>query len=378
MKILMLTSYYYPHISGLTLYFQRLAEEYALLGHKVTVITSQHEKSLQLREQVNGVNVIRSPYLFKFNKGMFMHKILFDVYSALKEADVVHLNLPSTEALPVAILAKVLNKPVVTTYNCDITLPHFFGSKFLDKLIDINHILILKISDKLVVFTKDFARNSRVMKNFVHRSKEIFPIAEIKVNKIQPIEQLTAITGHKIGMVTRIAADKGIDYMLNAMPTILKAFPDATLILAGNMNAIGEDNYLASLQPLFKKYENNLLLLGLLATEQMPYFFRNIDLLVVASTNSTEAFGMVQAEAMLEGTPCVATNLPGVRVPIQLTGAGEIARIADSEDLAKKIISVLNKQTKPDRSKVKEIFNKSKAVKDYLEVYHAAILEPNR
>jgi glycogen synthase len=51
MNILMLTTYYNPHISGLTLYFQRLAEEYVKLGHVVTVICAKHDKNLSSTER---------------------------------------------------------------------------------------------------------------------------------------------------------------------------------------------------------------------------------------------------------------------------------------------------------------------------------------
>ena len=45
-------------------------------------------------------------------------------------------------------------------------------------------------------------------------------------------------------------------------------------------------------------------------------------------------FGLVQIEAMLNGVPCVASALPGVRMPIQMHGMGRVAAIGDSDDLA--------------------------------------------
>jgi len=401
MKILMLTTYYHPHISGLTLYFQRLAEEYVKLGHEVTMLTAQHDKSLKTRETISGVKVIRTPYIFKINKGMVLAKIWFDAWRPIKEADIVHINLPSVEALPVAILSKILRKPVVSTYVCDITLPKFFLSGVLDRLIDFNHYLVLKLSDTIASFTLDFAKHSRVLVRFVDKTKEVYPIVELpksessrsveletveikpeqktaKIKRPTRIAELGNSPHPRIGMATRIAADKGIDYMVNALPHIWEKFPDARLFMVGTINAVGEEKYLEKLQPLFEKYAEKIRLLGSVAPEAMPYFFRNIDVLVVASTNSTEAFGMVQVEAMFEGTPCVATDLPGVRVPIQLTKAGKIAKIADSEDLAKNIIHVLEKSIKPDLSKVGKIFSKEKAITDYLDIYENTITRRKR
>lgn len=368
MRILMLTTYYHPHVSGLTLYFQRLAEEYVKLEHNVTILCAQHDKSLPQEEVVNGVKVIRTPYLFKINKGMFLHKIVIDAWKNLKNVDVLHNNLPSFEALPVVIVAKLLRKPIVTTYVCDITLPKFFGSKIFDKFIDINHHLVLKLSDTIASFTIDFAKHSRVLKKYYKKTIEVLPIVELEKKDEAKIIELETSPHPRIGMATRIAADKGIDYMLNALPIIFKTFPQAKLFMVGTINAVGEERYLEKLQPLLDEHKDSIHLLGQIEPNKMPYYFRNLDVLVVSSTNSTEAFGMVQVEAMLEGTPVVATDLPGVRVPIQTTGMGEIAKIADSEDLANKIISVLKKKKNYNKNNLSK-FNKENVIKQNLGLY---------
>ena len=372
MKILMLTTYYYPHISGLTLYFQRLAEEYVKLGHDVTIICAQHDKKLPKRENVNGVDVIRTPYILKINKGMILHKIIFDVWNPLKSADVLHVNLPSVEAMPTVLLAKLFKKPVASTYVCDITLPKFIGSKLLDFLIDINHYFVLKLSDKINSFTIDFANHSRVLKRF-NVKKEIYPIVKLQNKTPITIKRLADSTRPRIGMATRIATDKGIEYMIDALPKIWEKFPDAKLFIVGTVHAVGEERYFEKLKPLFDKYAEKIILLGQVEPEAMPYFFKNIDLLVVSSVNSTEAFGMVQVEAMFEGTSVVATDLPGVRVPVQITGMGDIAKIADSDDLANKIVQVLKKKPAKNEHVLTTKFDTNSLTKQYLDFYKTAI-----
>lgn len=51
---------------------------------------------------------------------------------------------------------------------------------------------------------------------------------------------------------------------------------------------------------------------------------------------------MVQVEAMLCGTPVVASDLPGMRTIVQKTGMGEIAKRNDYIDLAEKIEMALD------------------------------------
>jgi glycosyltransferase involved in cell wall biosynthesis len=377
MNILMHTTYYHPHVSGLTIFFKRLAEYYHTLGHAVTLIAAQHDKTLPLRETCNGVNLVRVPYLFKINKGLFAPRTLLSALGPVQTADIVHLNLPSLEALCIALLAKLLGKKVVSTYACDLHLPPFRGRRVLTALVDISHILTLRLSDAIASCTADFASHSRVLAQFKTAVVAIYPPIEIP-EFAQPVDKLTSLRaagpGPLLGMATRFASDKGIEYCLGALPALKTRFPGLKLVIAGDMHAVGEERYRASLAPLLERHRSDICCLGLLNQNQLSHFYRTIDLLVVSSINSTEAFGMVQIEAMAHGTPVVATDLPGVTVPIQVTGMGEIARRADSDDLARKIITVITdiNSYRGNMDEVRKIFSVEQAAQRYLELYNRA------
>ncbi|MCA9382848.1 glycosyltransferase family 4 protein [Candidatus Dojkabacteria bacterium] len=368
----MYTAFYYPHVSGLTFYFQRLAEGLAKRGHNVTMLTAKHDRALSSTEIINGVKVVRTPYLFKFNKGLVLPLLALDAWKSIRSADVVHLNLPAFDSPIVALVAKFLRKRIVTTYVCDITLPSFVGSRMLDKFIDLNHKFVLNLSDRLASFTNDFAQHSRVMKSYADHTIEIYPQLDLPVKEksIPILTKLNAENAVIIGMATRIAAEKGVHLVIEALDHIKTKFPNVKLAIAGSIDAIGEEEYMAKIKNMIKD-RDDVFLLGKLELEEMVCFYKNIDVLTVASTNSTEAFGMVQVEAMLHGTPCVASNLPGVRMPVKLTGMGEVAQIGSVEDIAEKIVMVLSNENKYHKTvkQIKDIFDDEQTINKYLDLY---------
>jgi glycosyltransferase involved in cell wall biosynthesis len=145
-------------------------------------------------------------------------------------------------------------------------------------------------------------------------------------------------------MAARFATEKGVEVLLDAMPHLLEAYPNALVEFAGPyQNIIGEEAYYQRLYPRIKKYEDDghWKFLGTLNPDQMAAFYPNIDVLVIPSLNSTEAFGLVQIESMLNGVPTVASDLPGVRQPVLRHGMGKIIPIGDSNALAAALVEIL-------------------------------------
>jgi glycosyltransferase involved in cell wall biosynthesis len=93
----------------------------------------------------------------------------------------------------------------------------------------------------------------------------------------------------------------------------------------------------AMLEPLGKHWQS----LGYLPDDEFRAFFGACDALIFSSLNRTESFGIVQIEAMLQGTPVIASDLPGVRQPVLNTGMGKIVPLRDAEALAQAIIATL-------------------------------------
>jgi len=142
-------------------------------------------------------------------------------------------------------------------------------------------------------------------------------------------------------------------------------------------DVVGENPYFLKIKKLLEENKINYRFFGNLINGDLGAFYKVIDLLVLPSTNRTEAFGMVQAEAMLTGTPVVASNLPGVRVPIKLTNMGKIVEPKNSELLSKALLEVLNNKSKFTNSKLvknaQEIFDIKKVYKFYKNLISSEI-----
>lgn len=375
MKILTCLTYYTPHISGLTVYAQRLNKALVERGHSVTVLTCRYAHDLPRREVIDGVYVHRSRVWARFSKGVLMPFSPLWATVLARRHDLVHLHLPQWEASFVATLARgVLRRPVIITYHCDLALPPFALSRLIDAAISVSHWAARGLANRVVGYTEDYARHSHFLRSAGGKLRIIYPPVPAPDAGIQPLglREKYSLQDHKlVGFAARFAADKGIDYLLRAVPLVCRELPNAKFILAGEHEQVVGEKIYQSVQELLNQNRENVILLGALPTESMHSFFAECDLLVVSSINSTESFGLVQVEAMLNGTPVVSTNLPGVRVPIQVTGMGELVPIRDERALAEGIVSVLTHKedyVKP-RAFIEDLFSFEKTVDFYERLY---------
>lgn len=372
MRILHAVTYYTPHVSGLTLCVKHLAEEQIKRGHQVIILTSQHQKSLPLEEKIGGVIVKRVPVLLSFSKAVVMPFFWPAAIPLIRQSTVTHLHLPSIEGADLALLSKIFAHRVVVTYYCDLVLPPMPLQPLFQLAIRSHNFMACLFADSIVTLTQDFANHSSLLKLFGRKVQAAYPPI-FQPPRPAPLESpIRELTFPVLGMACRFAQDKGIEYLLNALPSIIKVFPQLKVLFAGEtQKVIGESAYRQKLQPLLEKHSGHLIFLGQLTPAQMPKFYQLLDLLVVSSINSTEAFGLVQVEAMLQGVPVVATDLPGVRVPVQVTGMGEIARVADADDLAEKVIQVLQNKKRylRPKSKIEQIFDLEKSIQFYDKQY---------
>jgi glycosyltransferase involved in cell wall biosynthesis len=349
MNVLIVLTYYRPHTSGLTIYAERLAQGLVARGHRVTVLTSRYHRSLPGTEELNGVRVVRAPVVLRVSKGVIMPTFGFLAWKYVREADVISLHLPQFDAAGVALRGRLLHKPTLLTYHCDLQLPPGAFNRIVNKVVLVMNGLAGRYSDGVVAYTQDFADHSPFLQGFIHKLHVIPPpvsMPESTKSGIAAFQRMYTGGRHPvIGMAARLAAEKGVEVLLQAFPKILKRYPNARILFAGQFkNVLAEEAYAARLLPRIRIYEQQeqWRFLGVLDPAQMAAFYPNLDVITVPSLNSTESFGLVQVEAMLAGVPSVASDLPGVRQPVLQTGMGEIAPVGDPDGLAEAILKVID------------------------------------
>jgi glycosyltransferase involved in cell wall biosynthesis len=352
MKILIVLTYYRPNISGLTIYAERLAQAFAARGHQVTVLTSRFDPKSPLEENANGVRIVRVPVWFRLSKGVIMPTIGLVANRLVKENDVIQLHLPQFDAAGISIRGRLLRKPTITTYHCDLHMPVGVLSSAANLAFDLMNMITGIFSHRIVTYTQDYADHSRYLRHYLKKVKIIPPPVVLPAANPEAITTFGRLHNpfneHPvIGMAARFATEKGVEILLNALPTILLKYPKAKVQFVGPyLNIIGEEQYLTRLMPIIEKYKKsgNWEFVGSLDSKEMAAFYPNLNVLVVSSLNATEAFGLVQIEAMMNGVPCATSNLPGVRQPVKVHGMGQIFEIGDSTGLAKAVIDIFEHQ----------------------------------
>lgn len=381
MKIAMLVPYFFPHFGGTEKYVKDLSMELVSRGHDVTIISNNVPKEAGAPSEevmdgikikrLNAVNFVYLPVSFEFNLKM------------LDGFDLVHTHCPSfgfTRAV-----RNRLKVPHVVTYHCDTTMSEkFLGLKMpkfvirsVEFLTNLYAKMILPKVDAIITTTESYASTSPVMKNFPHHAVPIGIHYELfdESRKKQGITE-SSRDKKKVLFLGRLAANKGIDYLVHAIPLVVKEVPDAKFVICGE----GEE------KPHVEAYidqvgvRKHIEFKGKVNLDQMVELYSTSAMFVFPSINRLEAFGIVQLESMACFTPVVASNIPGVNNVMDPGESGLLVEPRDPEALAQAIIKILKdpslaeRMGRRGRKLVEEKYNWN-AIGDKIEAIYKAVKE---
>lgn len=372
MRILFFSTYSYPYFSGLTLYPFRVLKNLAK-DNTVTILTFNHSRKLKTEEDIEGMRIKRIGYLFRLSKGFISPTSLIHYIKNVLNTDVLIIALPNFEAFLLAIFAKILGKKIISIYCCEVYLGEGLKNNIISFFLNLSVDVQLSLSDKIIVFP-DYIESLSVYSKYRNKIIKSLPIIEQKdtyekfSNKLKKLKR----DNKWIGFVGRVATEKGIETLIEAISKLQNK--KIVLVFAGPVKSdtVGEQKYFEKIEQDLKDKKINYIFFGKLSENELGSFYQSIDVLALPSVNKTEAFGMVQAEAMLLGTPVVASDLPGVRVPITLTGMGLLFIPKDAESLkdalGKVIVNIKKYSTDGKRKLAKNHFNADKVIALYNEV----------
>ena len=255
--------------------------------------------------------------------------------------DIVHLHLPN----PLAHLASVLlPKSVkrVITWHSDIVKQKRLLSIYLPFLRKFT-----SSTDALIAATPaHFTSSTQIPADYPATKRHVIPYGrdfsdlELTPATTQLCESLrikakeVSESGHIIFALGRHVYYKGFDILIEAMLQV-----DAQLILGGD----GPLKKELQQQAEHLGVSNKVTFTGSIDESELAAFFNACDVFCLPSVEQSEAFGLVQLEAMACGKPVVCTQLNnGVNVVNQAGVTGLAVPVRDATALAEAINQLLN------------------------------------
>lgn len=298
-RIVQVARYAKPHIGGIEAVIEQINNSLPNDKYEKVVISCSN---IAKSEVETGVKYTRCRYLFDFAANSISPELFFKMM--FLKTDFLHFHMPVIQNVIIWFILYHLRllkyKKLIITYHSDIIgydkyMGCFWGlyKYFLSK------------ADKIHVLSPDLIESSDLLREFKDKCTVIpYGIDLFKDNsdddKVAKIRNKYA--GKKILFSCgRLVKYKGFKYAIEAMKNI----DNAVYLLGGN----------GPLKEEFVNYikENNLsekvILLGRVADEDLDSYYKACDIYLFPSVMRSEAFGIVQLEAMRYGKPVINTLL---------------------------------------------------------------------
>jgi len=326
-------------------------------------VHAPHYPGAKAKESMDGINVHRFRYFFSpFEKlagstGMlptlrrnrlyyglvpfFMTAQFFSLLLLMRrfKPDVIHAHWLVPQGFWAIVVKKFFDVPVVVTaHGADI-----FG---------LQHWLFLNMKQYTITSADAVTVVSKVLSE---RIVEIDPSVNhpaiipmgVDPKVFNPatadkgIRKRYGINGHLLLYVGRLTEKKGVRYLIDAMPTVLRSHSQAKLLIVGN-GELGGD---LRIQVKRLALDRQVLFAGSIPNLDLPAYYATADLFVGPSIHAkggdAEGFGLTFVEAAMSGCLVIGTTTGGIKDIIQENETGFLVPEKNVEALAAKIIYAL-------------------------------------
>ncbi|MCL5949760.1 MAG: glycosyltransferase family 4 protein [Candidatus Bathyarchaeota archaeon] len=291
-------------------YVQRLSEELTARGHEITVFTSSNTAK-QSVAKVNGVRVFSLKQMSKIYNVPIVPSLFWRLLHEEKP-DVIHAHQYPVFFSDVAAATSWLrNIPLLlhvhVVSEAKSALSGFISDRYYSTLG--RH--TLQTADTVVV--PSLAYKTKLQKMHLNREKiQVIPYG-IDTRKFQNNAKSEAFKtryncqGSKVILsVGRLNYQKGFQYLIKAMPSVLHQIPNVKLII------VGEGEQLSYLRQLSKSLgvSQSVIFTGAISQAEIPNAYSAADVFVLPSL--FESFGISLIEAQAAGKPVIGTRTGGV------------------------------------------------------------------
>ncbi|HLD33849.1 MAG TPA: glycosyltransferase family 4 protein [Candidatus Nanoarchaeia archaeon] len=370
MRVLFVLENYIPHIGGAEMVFKNLAEQLVKQGHHVDLITHRLPETRRF-EVINGVNVYRvrcfdSRYLFTFFS-------LPKVIQLARKADVIHTTT-FNGAPPAWCAAKIWRKPCVLTVHevwinrwheiTDQTERSASLHNFLEKMIyrlEFSHYAAVSKATQDQLHSIGIKGSTSVVYNGVeydHFNPELYdPLAVRK--KLFLEDTFVYFTYGRAG------PSKGIEYIVKAVPKILKSIPRSKCVLMLSKDTAYKERYNRIKQMIHDmKISKYVIILEPVPWKQLPSYILAADCIVIPSL--AEGFCFAAAESAALGKSVVATTAGSL--PEVVSGRHVLVQPQSENALADGVVKIYEDEA--DMTPLKR-FSIEDNVRNYLNIYES-------
>jgi glycosyltransferase involved in cell wall biosynthesis len=320
MKILHVGKFYPPHMGGIETHLEALCGELTKLCDLQVIVASEDRQ--RVSETLNNVALTRMPTRVTLASTPFCPGMITQIRKS--EAEIVHIHLPSPGAV-LAYLASGHRGRLVTSYHSDTVRQKVLGTLFEPWL----HAL-LKRSSAIIATSPDYLRTSPTLAR--HRDHcHVIPYGIALERFERPdagaIQRVRLQYGERLIIsVGRLVYYKGFEYLIRAMAKVR-----GKLLIVGGGPLETKLGDLANALGVADK----VIFAGEIQNEELVPYYCAADIFALASVARSEAFGIVQIEAMAAGVPVVNTQLNSGVPFVSLHGqTGLTVPPEDSEALA--------------------------------------------